>query len=868
MPKLIIDNLEIEVPEGTKVIEAAERLGIMIPRFCYHPGLGSFGACLVCAVVFLEGPVKGVDMSCMVAAKDGMVVSTTHPEAVEFRRYVIEWLMLHHPHDCPVCDEGGHCLLQDETVSGGHGLRRYLGPKRTYHDQYLGAFVQHEMNRCIQCWRCRNFYQGFAGYRDYGAMQIANRTYFGRFTDGPLESPFSGNIIDLCPTGVLTDKPARFKGRRWHFERGPTLCLHCSLGCNLTGSALNRELVRQEGRFNDKVNGYFICDRGRFGFYYESHPERPRRARLERQEVPWQEAVQAAAARLTGVLAKSGPDAIAALGSPRSSLETQAGLLRFCRTLGWPAPHYFPDPALSRKVARAVRRLDERLAVSLRELEGADFLLAVGADPVNEAPMLALALRQAYRRGAGVALLDPRPIFLPCESVHLPVAPRNLELYFQVLIKRALGDSPPEGLSPQGAGFYESLPGQLPGDPQIQERLAYLAQKLAQSRNPVIICGTDIVGQSTPDLAADCALLLQAAGKQARLFYLLPGPNAFGAGLMGFGGGGQGPEAHLQSSPKPPPPTPYRGLGGELEGRAGDLRSPGPFLSPSLLDAIEGRGVKALVVVESDPFWHYPDRQRLVEALDRLELLLVLDYLPSPLVQRAQIVLPTLTLFERVGSSFVNQEGRVQWVPPLHHGGVPMAQISPDRHPPRDFLNYVPGSDPRPAGEILAELAAAMGREMPQGDPWGWLAEQNPVFGELASLPEQPFGLRLIPGKQAADDFTVTAATPEEAPGGAFELLLVDWTFGTEELAAYSRYIRQVEQPPVMLMHPGDADSLGHGDGDRVAVELAGGRLEVQLKLDAGLAPGILVLPRHRLLDWQQVPESPVLVPRDRLKKI
>ena len=272
MPKLIIDQRSIEVPAGTKVIAAAEQLGIMIPRFCYHPGLGSFGACRMCAVKFLEGPVKGIEMSCMEEARDGMVVSTTDPEAMEFRRYVIEWLMMHHPLDCPVCDEGGHCLLQDETVSGGHGIRRYLGPKRTYQDQYLGAFVQHEMNRCIHCWRCRNFYQEFAGYRDFGAMQIANRMYFGRYEDGPLESPFSGNIIDICPTGVLTDKPARFVGRRWDFERAPSLCIHCSLGCNTTGSARYRQMWRQEGRFNEMVNGYFICDRGRFGFAYESHP--------------------------------------------------------------------------------------------------------------------------------------------------------------------------------------------------------------------------------------------------------------------------------------------------------------------------------------------------------------------------------------------------------------------------------------------------------------------------------------------------------------------------------------------------------------------------------------------------------------------
>jgi NADH-quinone oxidoreductase subunit G len=191
MPTLTIDNRKIDVPAGTKVIEAAERLGIMIPRFCFHPALGSVGACRVCAVAFKEGPIKGIQMSCMIDAQAGMVVSTTDAEAVDFRRHVIEFLMLNHPHDCPVCDEGGHCLLQDLTVAGGHGLRRYRGLKRTHNNQDLGPLVQHEMNRCIQCYRCSRYYQQFTGYRDLGVMGIGSRVYFGRSASGVLESPFS-----------------------------------------------------------------------------------------------------------------------------------------------------------------------------------------------------------------------------------------------------------------------------------------------------------------------------------------------------------------------------------------------------------------------------------------------------------------------------------------------------------------------------------------------------------------------------------------------------------------------------------------------------------------------------------------------------
>lgn len=830
MPKLIIDNRPIEVPAGTKVIAAAEKLGIMVPRFCYHPGLGSFGACRMCAVKFLEGPVRGIEMSCMTDAKDGMVVSTTDPEAMEFRRYVIEWLMMHHPLDCPVCDEGGHCLLQDETVSGGHGLRRYLGPKRTYHDQYLGVFVQHEMNRCIHCWRCRNFYQDFAGYRDYGAMQIGNRIYFGRYEDGPLASPFSGNLIDLCPTGVLTDKPARFIGRRWDFERAPSLCLHCSLGCNTTGSARYRQLWRQEGRCNEMVNGYFICDRGRFGFAYESHPERPRRARVARQEVDWHEAVAVAAAKLGRIVKANGPEAVACLGSARSSIEAQAALLRFCRALGLPEPQYFTVPSQGRKVKTAGSRLDARLAVSLRELEEADFFLVAGADPVNEAPMLALALRQAWRRGGKVTVLDPRPVFLPFEFDHLALSPGDLNAALGLVVATALSGQDLEGLEPAAQQFLQALPQEFAPDTALQTRLAALGQKLAQSKRPVIVCGTDVVQEATPALAADLTLLLRQAALKAGLFYLLPGANAFGAGLL---------------SP------PWESL-------------------PPLVEALEAGDIKALVVVENDPFWDYPDRPRLVKALEKLELLVVLDYLPSPLVARADFVFPTLTLFERNPSSFVNQEGRLQLAPPVHQGGVPIVQISPERHPPRTFLSRVPGGEPRPAGEILAELAAAMAPSvtLPQDDLWDWLRRENPVFADIDTLFEPPPGARLLPPENAPTWSPITPLAPGPPPLDHLELLLVERTFGTEELASYSKPIQQVEEPPRLLLHPEDAGKLGLSAGDRVALRLPGGSLTVELQLAANMASGVMVLPRHRQLDWRLVPDYQVLVPYDDIVKV
>jgi NADH-quinone oxidoreductase subunit G len=820
MPKLIIDEQEILVPEGTKVIEAAERLGIMIPRFCFHPALGSVGACRVCAVKFVEGPHKGVDMSCMVEAKDGMVVSTTDEEAVQFRKYVIEWLMMNHPLDCPVCDEGGHCLLQDETVSGGHGIRRYLGKKRTYPDQDLGPFVQHEMNRCIHCFRCRRFYQDFAGYRDLGVMQIGRREYFGRAESGRLESPFSGNIIDICPTGVYTDKPARFKGRRWNFQRGPSICLHCSLGCNTTGSARYREMMRQEARLNEVVNGYFICDRGRYGFDFANHPDRPRRARIGQQEVPWKEGIHAAVDKLRGI----GPAEVLCVGSGRCSLETQASLKRLCRLSAWPDPRFFMEPATLRKVKTAVTRLDERVAVSMRQIEEADFILALGADPVNEAPMLALAMRQAWRKGAEVAVVDPRPVFLPFPFFHLPVMPDHIDLCAAVVGRRAL-----EGktLSRNTAQFFDSLPVTYEPNPDLRNRIDETGQKLGRSKRPVVICGTDIVRESTPVLAADLADLLRQAIEGTGLFFLLPGPNAFGAGLLS--------SAEDQSS---------------------------------VLETLESGKVQALVLVEHDPFWGYRDHLRVEQALKKVKHFLVLDYLPSSSVKRAHVVLPTTTLFERTSATFVNQEGRSQEAPPVHRGGTPLLQISGGTHPPRTFLNDIPGGEPKAAHEVLAELYSAMSGE-DEGtllkDLWGWLAEENSVFKVLRSSPD---GVRLIPREISKHhSFTTRMDQPRQRKPG-LELILSDWTFGTEELSAYSRFARQGETSPELFMHPDDAARLGLAAGDKVALRTDREDVVFELTLASNMAARLIIAPRHRQVEWRKLTQWPMGVWEERIRKI
>jgi NADH-quinone oxidoreductase subunit G len=830
MPKLIIDEQEIEVPTGTKVIDAAEKLGIVIPRFCYHPALGSVGACRVCAVKFLEGPFKGVQMSCMIDARDGMVVSTTDEEAVDFRKHVIEWLMLNHPHDCPVCDEGGHCLLQDLTIAGGHGIRRFQGKKRTHHDQYLGPMIQHEMNRCIQCYRCKRFYQEFAGYRDLGVMQIGTRVYFGRYKAGTLESPFAGNLTDICPTGVFTDKPSRFIGRRWDYERSPSVCINCSLGCHTVVSARYRQIVRQEAKFSEAVNGHFICDRGRYGFYYAGQDERPRYPRIRGKETSRDNSLQAVFDGLERISRESGPYAVACVGSVRSSLETQAALKRLCRTKGWQGPVYGMDLDIEVKVKIAASELDSDLAVSLRDLEKADYILAVGVDPVNEAPMLAMAMRQAQRKGAKVALVDPRPIGLPFDFYHLPVAPDAVGLWLKSLLKNMVEPGTAEVSGPKAR---KNLDGIVPEDLTTlwsADQIEAVERDLDRSLRPVIVCGTEIVPKTVPGLAADCARHLRSLKKTAGLFYLFTGANAFGAALL----------SDLETS------------------------------FEKILAQIESNAVRALVLVESDPYLNFPDRTRLEKALERLEVLVVLDYLDSKAVRTADVFLPCMTLYE-AGGFFINQEGRAQKVHAVFQGGRPIAQTG-GGHPPRSFRDDIPGHEASPAWQALEELRDGTSEPRKKGmyaELMQWLVETHPVFSDLLSVDVFPdTGIRLNPGQGAG--IRIERDRPEAPqsdfkPDGDLELITVDWTFGTEELSVRSPYLRQMEKDPCLFLSKKDAAQLGISDNDSMAIRSDAGTIHVHAAVVENMASGILVLPRHHRLDWQHLKALKITLNKNRI---
>ncbi|MFO7766240.1 MAG: NADH-quinone oxidoreductase subunit NuoG [Pelovirga sp.] len=497
MPTLTIDNQTITVSEGKTILEAAEALGIMVPHFCYHKELGAVGACRMCAVTVHSGQMPGLKMACLVPVEEGMVVTTGDEASATFRDRVGEWLMLNHPHDCPVCDEGGECQLQEMTISSGHGIRRYQGDKGTYTNQDLGPFIAQEMNRCIQCYRCARTYKDYCGGRDFGVMGSRNRVFFGRFKDGMLESDFSGNLVDVCPTGVFTDRTFRFKSRSWDLEQADSVCPHCGVGCATIPGGRLRELQRVCSGDNPQVNATFICDRGRFGSGYVSHPERPRQARHNDQVISIDDALIELDAQIGAAVQQHGPEAVLLLGSDRASLETNWLLQSAAKHFGCRVPVLNAHARRHQTAQMAAFDFSASLA-SLEDIRNSDLTLVFGVDPLAEAPILALALRQMVRKQGRVLLYDPRPVELPCDFDHQAYSPAALQ--------ELLEDGGVEG--------------------------RHLRDLLAQAERPVIVAGADLLGPRGLQLLQGWTTGAANAERPCRFYPVLAGANSFGTALL------------------------------------------------------------------------------------------------------------------------------------------------------------------------------------------------------------------------------------------------------------------------------------------------------------------------------------------------
>ena len=402
---LTIDGRDVRVPKGTLVLDAALELGIHIPIYCAHPKMEPVAVCRMCLVNIEKFPKP--QPACATVAAEGMVVGTDTPDVTKLREGMLEFLLINHPLDCPVCDRGGECDLQDFTFRYGPGVSRFPITEKVHFRKAvpLSQHIELDQERCILCWRCVRYYDEITGEKEIVLEQRGVQTLVSTFNDQQLQSKFQGNLPEVCPVGALTHREYRFVSRPWDLQRTPGVCPECSYGCNINIDSRDFEVRRFASRDNPLVDDMWLCDRGRYSFDTWNLSERVRRARVhprhgQARDVPAAEAITAAAKELRGVIDKHGPASVGVLGSAQSTNEELWLLARLAREV-------IGTPHLDHQLESFAGLEASEHALGIADIETCDAVVVVGAEPENEAPVLTLRLYKAeHKRGVRVLRID------------------------------------------------------------------------------------------------------------------------------------------------------------------------------------------------------------------------------------------------------------------------------------------------------------------------------------------------------------------------------------------------------------------------------------------------------------------------------
>lgn len=632
MAKIIIDNKEYDANPSKNLLETCLSLGFDLPYFCWHPAMDSVGACRQCAVKKYKDDKdeKGkIVMSCLEPVQEGDRVSIYDKEVVEFRAGVIEWLMTNHPHDCPVCDEGGECHLQDMTVMTGHSYRRFDFKKRTYVNQNLGPFIHHEMNRCIQCYRCERFYKDYAGGEDFGAFAAHNNVYFGRAEEGTLENEFSGNLVEVCPTGVFTDKTLRkHYTRKWDLTNAPSICTHCGLGCNIITGERYGSIRRVLSRYNGEVNGYFICDRGRFGYEFMNSDKRIKKPVIKNKETK-QLTLDSLTQHVADVVSNS--KGVIGIGSPRASLESNYLLQKLVGKNNFCSGISNQEQILLNEIVNIIKNGSARTP-SLKGIEKADAILILGEDLTNSAPMMALAVRQAVRKkgkeiaqGVKIPEWHEYAVKEVAQKEGNPLYITSLRSTKLDKIAKNFFHASPDQISKLGFSIANIIDSNSPhkvvksdkasGNDAKQNQLASaIASDLLNAKHPLIISGTSCGSESVIHAAANISWALKKKGKNAEISFTVPEANSIGVTMLSG-----------------------RGLGDTIENKSDS---------------------DTLIILENDLYRRDPE-EKIDSFLSKFKEIIVLDSLENPTTNKANVVIP-VGAFAETDGTFINNECRAQ----------------------------------------------------------------------------------------------------------------------------------------------------------------------------------------------------------------
>jgi NADH-quinone oxidoreductase subunit G len=624
---LKIDDRDVTVPPGTLVIEAARRMGIEVPSFCYFPGLSLQAACRMCLVEVEKAPK--LQTACTLVAMPGMVVRTSTPQVHEARKGMLEFLLANHPLDCPVCDKGGECELQDMVFTYGADKSRFNEEKRHQPEQKWSEAVYYDAPRCILCFRCVRVCDEGMDVKALGVGARGSQSVIIPNGEDHLDCEECGMCIDICPVGALTSGTYRYKTRPWEMTYVSTVCTHCSNGCKTTLSVRNNEIIRANNRDLSGFNKDFLCAKGRFGFDFTKHPERLRLplVRHDGKLLPssWEDALAEVSRRLAEIHKASGPDSIGFIGSNRTTNEENYLLGRIARAaIGTNNIDHHRTADYANLIA-ALGTQAAAASATMTQLYEADAVLLVGHDPTEQSPLVAWQIRSAIRhRNARLFIVNSKSI---------------------KLLRKAKGFAEvPEGREGSAVRWLSGGEAQL--EAGTIERLASLKAALEKENNVVIVFGAELSGAAVRDLVKFGSSL----PGQTRYMALGDYANSRGAADMG-----QLPD--MLPGYVPVSDTNGRQKLGSLWG--GTIpEKPGMDARAMLAAAAKGQ-LKALYVVGANPVKTFGVSA--TGKLGKLDFLVVQDMFLTETAQLADIVLPAASAYEKNGT-MTNTSGEVQQV--------------------------------------------------------------------------------------------------------------------------------------------------------------------------------------------------------------
>jgi NADH-quinone oxidoreductase subunit G len=809
---LTIDGREVTATEGEMLHDAARKGDVEIPVFCYEPKLGDpVGACRMC-LVEIEGIPK-LQTSCSTPVREGMVVHTRTEQVKHAQNAVVEFLLVNHPLDCPVCDKGGECPLQDITQGWGPGKSRVIDEKRHFQKPIeLSPLVAIDRERCILCYRCVRFSQEVAEDEQLQLLERGDRTFVGTFDDRPYVAPFHGNITDICPVGALTNYSYRFRARPWDIEQAGSVCTLCPSQCNVSFTVRDEQVKRVITRDNHEVDDGWLCDRGRYGFEMFAAAERVDGPRLRGgTATDWESAIEKAAAGLRA----SGGKVAAIVGD--ASNEEGYLLQRLLReALG--SPHVDSRPSRGARREEIVRLAQPELGAKVSDIDTAEVILVVGTDPLHSSPILDLRVRKAIRRGgARLAVATERPTALDGGA--------------EAIARYAPGE---------GAHFLGELAAAVGGAENAG--LAPLAETLRGASKVVVLWGERVArdGNGASALLDLATALETAANDGAGLLEIPDTTNARGlreAGCLPDAGPGLGsnPAFGVQGTQK-----------AQLDGKA----------TEEIRAALESGELTGLILFGADPLRDFPDTPAWDAALTAADFVVSFSMHENATTAKADVVLPLETHAEKDGT-VTHPDGRLQRVRPS--AGRP-GQVRSNIGVLSELsaaLGHDTGIDSQPSAFAALKQAVPFYAAIDDSDIGGkgirW--QDTPAASEVPSLAaesESPSEVASTDTQRGAPGATSEAATdPRGVASGeatsdglsASSLALGTyrdlWAGPITELNPPLKFLTPQQR---VELSPADAARLGLKSGDRVEVASPQSAVTAEVAIKERVQEGVVFL--------------------------